>query len=63
MGMVKRDKVSDPTRWAAIREWFVKANHVDTENASRSSYFIRAIWLPVKRRPRVPIAAFFTPKC
>jgi tetratricopeptide (TPR) repeat protein len=39
MEMAKRDKVTDPAKWDAIRQWFVKANHVDSENAEPLQLF------------------------
>lgn len=39
MEMAKRDKVTDPEKWNAIRQWFIKANHADTENAEPLQLF------------------------
>ena len=39
MEMAKRDKVTDPRKWDTIRQWFIKANHIDSENAEPLQLF------------------------
>ncbi|MGN6270164.1 MAG: hypothetical protein ACTHM0_09765 [Sphingomonas sp.] len=50
MEMAKRDKVTDPARWDAIRQWFVNANHVDTENAEPLQLFYQG-YIDAGERP------------
>jgi len=42
MEIAKRDKVTDPGRWKAIRAWFGAANRLDTENAEPLDLFYQS---------------------